>query len=168
MDDMNPATEGETCIAIRKNGKRCQSRFALRDGLCPVHGGRVDPSAAVKARHERERERREAMKRDVERARLAPRDRLRLDLAARWDEVQRVLLDGALADGDRATLLRLLDQAFGKPGENAAPDAAAPQPTLDELVAALDAITGLDSGTPLVPEGEHPRMDAGLEALIPS
>lgn len=167
MTDTTPDTP-ETCKGIRKNGERCRSTLGLREGLCPVHDGRADPSMAVRVRHRKFHERRAATQQAVERAKMAPRDRLRLDLAARWDEVQRVLLDGALADGDRATLLRLLDQAFGKPGENAAPDAAAPQPTLDELVAALDAITGLDSGTPLVPEGEHPRMDAGLEALIPS
>lgn len=153
MDDMKPDTTPETCTAIRRNGERCRSTFALRDGLCPVHGGRVDPSAAVKARHDREKARREAMKRDVERAKLAPRERLRLDLAARWDEVQRVLLDGALAEGDRGTLLRLLDQAFGKPGETAAPDGPPPVPSLEELVAALDAITGLDeAGTQPVPD----------------
>lgn len=42
------------------------------------------------------------------------RDRLAVELTERQDAILAVLLDGALEEGDRATLLRLMDQAFGR------------------------------------------------------
>ncbi len=38
-------------------------------------------------------------------------------MAERYDEILRVLLDGAIDADDRQTLIRLHDQAFGKPAE---------------------------------------------------
>ena len=150
----------DTCTATRTNGERCASTLGLRNGLCPVHDGRADPRAAAMRKHQLDAERRKETRKEVERARLAPRDRLRLALAERWDEVQMVLLDGALEDGDRGTLIRLMAEAFGKPGE-VAPPPVEPEPSLEELFAALDA---LQAGTPVVHPASEGRMGAGVEA----
>ena len=122
------------CSGINKDGSQCRGTRALGDGLCSIHRGLADSAAGGRAKAARIQAEKKAAQAAVVRARMAPRDRLALALAERWDAVQAVLLDGAIADGDRTTLIRLMSEAFGKPTEHVVQEEKTEELPLEVLV----------------------------------
>lgn len=179
MTDTTPDTSERRCTATKADGERCGS-FAMKDGsgLCAGHAGKgiaADPEGYGRQGHATMRE--QAKRRQEEAA--AARMTLREALLHRAATAQAALVDALFAPVEDADLpaqerqraaMQVLERLMGRPGEGIADMTQEQQPpSLAELVAALDGIMGLDEvGTQAVPDDEQPRMDAGVEALIPS
>lgn len=112
------------CSAVKTDGQPCGAYAVGGSDLCAGHGRlgfAADPVAAGRRGAERtaqvRREAAEERQKEQERAKLTVRERLAVELSERLDDVVRVMVDDALATGDRRTVLAVIDQAFGRPTE---------------------------------------------------
>jgi hypothetical protein len=157
------ASEPQTaphCKGRKKDGGACGVTRGLNEHqLCATHAGKVDHAAAARLRAEAARNRRadavEAVQIEAERSRQGVRAAIRARVAARADDIARVLVDEALdrtnSDGesrpDVHTVLRAIEQAHGRPGEAVEqPPAAAPLTWEEEVAALVAAVGALDEG----------------------
>jgi len=121
-------TETRGCTATTKAGKACPNAPLTGQSVCVSHSGQAKEyavrasAASVEARRDRVNKRQEA----VEASKLTFREGLAARLNASREAVYSVLVDEAIATSDRATLLRALDQAYGKPLETVQTNAGDP------------------------------------------
>lgn len=168
MTDITPDPDDRRCTAVKPDGTRCKS-WAMRDesGLCAGHAGRglaADPRTYAAKGRASQRARAAERREKAQTARMGLRERLVHEAAEQQDALVRALFAPLAEEGAEAhhAAIRILERMLGRPGEGMA-DLETNQPrSLDELVAALDAITGLDEvGTPVVPD-EAQALDSSL------
>lgn len=156
------------CTAIRPTGERCGA-WAMRDGstLCAGHAGKglaSDPSTYSARGRASQRAQSAHRKEQAAKAKMTLRERLVHEAAERQDELVRALFAPLAASDDleaHRAAVTILERMLGRPGEGIADlEAGAQPPSLEELVAALDKLTGLDEpGIPAVPQ-DAPALHA--------
>lgn len=155
-----------TCTGVTKDGGRCKGTVGLVDGMCSIHRGKADPSAAARARAAKQRQAKQDRAEAAERRKMSLAERVALETAEHQDAIIRAwlapILDGTDATAAHRAASVIMERVLGRPTERLEVENREPVPTLDDLLSRWSQERD-NPGTVAVPEPVLSRMDKGIE-----